>query len=368
MEIAMPVLETVGPLVARPQAPLPARHSALRRFGPLPMPSLEWNAEVERDTAHLYERIRNVVPSIEWPFFAPYVRAINAVKKERNAVILAHNYQTPEIYHCVADFVGDSLQLAREATKVKADVIVEAGVHFMAETAKILNPDKTVLIPDVRAGCSLASSITAEDVRLLRERFPGVPVVTYVNTSAEVKAESDITCTSSNALQVVESLGVDRVIFVPDQYLAKYVASQTKVKIIAWKGSCEVHERFTGDELSLIRQNDPSVQIVAHPECPPDVIAASDFTGSTAHMIDWVRKNKPRRVVLVTECSMADNVQAELPDVEFTRPCNLCPHMKRITLPKILDSLLHMKEEVVVDPAIAEKARRAVERMIYLKS
>ena len=364
----MPVLETVGPLAARPPAPLPARQSALRRHGALPMPSLEWNAGVERDTAHLYERVKNVVPSVEWPFFAPYVRAINAAKKARNAVILAHNYQTPEIYHCVADFVGDSLQLAREATKVNAGVIVQAGVHFMAETAKFLNPEKTVLIPDVRAGCSLASSITAEDVRLLRERFPGVPVVTYVNTSAEVKAESDITCTSSNALQVVESLGVDKVIFVPNQYLAKYVASQTKVRIIAWKGSCEVHERFTGDELSLVRQNDPSVQIVAHPECPPDVIAASDFTGSTARMIDWVRKNKPKRVVLVTECSMADNVKAELPDVEFTRPCNLCPHMKRITLPKILDSLLHMKEEVLVDPAVAEKARRAVERMIYLKS
>ena len=369
-EAIMPMLETVGPLRERPLAPSPAPSGdrALRKFGALPMPSLEWNAEVERDTAYLYDRIKTVVPSVEWPFFAPYVRAINALKQERNAVILAHNYQTPEIYHCVADFVGDSLQLAREATKVKADVIVQAGVHFMAETAKILNPDKTVLIPDVKAGCSLASAITGEDVRLLRERFPGVPVVTYVNTSAEVKAESDITCTSSNALQVVESLGVDKVIFVPDQYLAKYVASQTKVKIIAWKGSCEVHERFTGDELDMIRANDPTVQIVAHPECPPDVIAASDFTGSTAHMIDWVRKNKPKRVVLVTECSMADNVQAELPDVEFTRPCNLCPHMKRMTLPKILDSLLYMKEEVVVDPVIAAKARRAVERMIYMKS
>jgi quinolinate synthase len=369
----MPMLQTVEPLRGRPPAPSPAASDrALRKFGTLPMPSLEWNAEVERDTAHLYERIKNVVPPNEWPFFAPYVRAINAVKKERNAVILAHNYQTPEIYHCVADFVGDSLQLAREATKVKAEVIVQAGVHFMAETAKILNPDKTVLIPDTRAGCSLAEAITAEDVRLLRERFPGVPVVTYVNTSAEVKAESDITCTSSNALQVVESVsasvGADKVIFVPDQYLAKYVASQTKVKIIAWKGSCEVHERFTGDELAMIRANDPSVQIVAHPECPPDVIAASDFTGSTAHMIDWVRKNKPKRVVLVTECSMANNVQAELPDVEFTRPCNLCPHMKRITLPNILDSLLHMKEEVVVDSAIAAKARRAVERMIHMRS
>jgi quinolinate synthase len=366
----MPVVETVGPLIVRQPLPPPASagNLALKRFGALPAPSLEWNAQVERETAHLYERIKNVVPSVEWPFFAPYVRAINALKKERNAVILAHNYQTPEIYNCVADFVGDSLQLAREATKVKADVIVQCGVHFMAETAKILNPDKTVLIPDLKAGCSLASSITAEDVRLLRERFPGVPVVTYVNTSAEVKAESDITCTSSNALQVVESLGTDAVIMVPDQYLAKYVAAQTNVKIIAWKGSCEVHERFTGDELALIRASDPGVQIVAHPECPPDVISASDFTGSTAHMIDWVRKNKPKRVVLVTECSMADNVQAELPDVEFTRPCNLCPHMKRITLPKILDSLLNMKEEVVIDPAVAAKARRAVERMIFMKS
>lgn len=365
----MPVLETVGPL--RPQLARPSPVGSLgarARFGARPMPSLEWNSETERATAHLYGRIKNVVPAVEWPFFAPYVQAINALKKERNAVILAHNYQTPEIYNCVADFVGDSLQLAREATKVKADVIVQCGVHFMAETAKILNPEKTVLIPDLKAGCSLASSITAQDVQLLRERFPGVPVVTYVNTSAEVKAESDITCTSSNALQVVESLGVDKVIMVPDQYLAKYVASQTKVKIIAWKGSCEVHERFSGDELALIRENDPDVQIVAHPECPPDVIEASDFTGSTAHMIDWVRKNKPKRVVLVTECSMADNVQAELPDVEFTRPCNLCPHMKRITLPKILDSLLNMKEEVVVDPAVAARARRAVERMIYLKS
>src|SRR6266436_3706936 len=362
----MPILQSFGPIADRSPVPPPAAgpSAAARRYGVLPMPSLEWNEQVARETAALYARVQHVVPAVEWPFFAPYVKAINALKRERNAVILAHNYQTPEIYNCVADFVGDSLQLAVEATKTKAPIIVQAGVHFMAETSKILNPDKTVLIPDVRAGCSLASSITGEDVRLLRKRFPGVPVVAYVNTSAEVKAEVDICCTSSNALEVVESLGVEKVIFVPDQYLAKYVASQSKVKIIAWKGACEVHERFTGDELAMVRANDPSVQIVAHPECPPDVIAASDFTGSTAHMIDWVRKNKPKRVVLVTECSMADNVQAELPDVEFTRPCNLCPHMKRITLPKILDSLLHMKEEVVIDPAIADKARRAVERMI----
>jgi quinolinate synthase len=367
----MPLLETVGPL-----SPLGMRHpkkpqgpsAALRKHGRLPMPALEWNAQVERETAHLYERVKRVVPAIEWPFFAPSIKAINELKKERNAVILAHNYQTPEIYHCVADFVGDSLQLAREATKVDADIIVQAGVHFMAETAKILNPEKTVLIPDSRAGCSLASSITAEDIRLLRERFPGVPVVTYVNTSAEVKAESDICCTSSNAVQVVESLGAERVIMVPDEYLAKYVASQTKVKIIAWKGHCEVHERFTVGELDAVRAADPSVQIIAHPECPPDVIEASDFTGSTARMIDYVRKHKPKRVVMVTECSMADNVAAELPEVEFVRPCNLCPHMKRITLPKIVDSLINMTEEVVVDPVVAAQARRAVERMIYLKS
>ena len=281
----MPIIETLGPQ-ARTPLPVPQSRRA-PRYPILPMPALEWNAEVERETAHLYERVKNVVPSVEWPFFAPYVRAINRLKKERNAVILAHNYQTPEIYNCVADVVGDSLQLAREAAKVDADVIVQCGVHFMAETAKILNPDKVVLIPDLRAGCSLAESITGEDVRLLRERFPGVPVVTYVNTSAEVKAESDICCTSANAVQVVESLGVDKVIFLPDQYLAAYVASQSKVKIIAWKGSCEVHERFTGEELRRVRENDPSVQIIAHPECPPDVIAEADYTGSTSGMIDY---------------------------------------------------------------------------------
>jgi quinolinate synthase len=367
-EVQMPILETVGPNRSRTSAPTPRSRSALARFGTLPAADLRWTPEVERATAPLYARVKSVVPAVEWPSFAPYIAAINTLKKQRNAVVLAHNYQTPEIFHCVADVVGDSLQLAREAAKVDADVIVQCGVHFLAETAKILNPDKTVLIPDMRAGCSLAESITADDVRLLRARFPGVPVVVYVNTSAEVKAESDICCTSSNAVQVVESLGSDRVIFLPDEYLAEYVASQTKVKIIAWKGHCEVHERFTADELRLYRESDPSMRIIAHPECPPDVIAEADFAGSTAHMIDWVRTNRPKRVVLVTECSMSDNVQVELPDVEFVRPCNLCPHMKRITLPKIYDSLLHMTEEVVVDPAIAARARRSVERMIHLKS
>ena len=368
----MPILQTLGPsgpsaetaAIPHPEAEL---GSVARRHRVLPMPSLEWNAQVERETAPLYARIAKVVPAVEWPFFAPYVKAINALKKERNAVILAHNYQTPEIYNCVADFTGDSLQLAREANKVDADIIVQCGVHFMAETSKILNPDKTVLIPDRRAGCSLASSITGADVRLLRERFPGVPAVAYVNTSAEVKAEVDICCTSSNALEVVESLGAGRVIFLPDQYLASYVAAQTKVKIIAWKGACEVHERFTAQELRDYRASDRALQIIAHPECPPDVLAEADYTGSTAGMIDWVRKRRPHRVVMVTECSMADNVQAELPDIEFVRPCNLCPHMKRITLPKILDSLVYLKEEVMIDPTIAARARRSVERMVNLR-
>src|SRR6202171_439207 len=293
-EAVMPILQALGPSngasLVPPQATGPS--AAAGRYGVLPMPSLEWSPQVERETANLYERIKTVVPAIEWPFFAPYVKAINALKQERNAVILAHNYQTPEIYHCIADFVGDSLQLAREAMKADADVIVQCGVHFMAETSKILNPDKVVLIPDLKAGCSLASSITGDDVRLLRERFPGVPVVAYVNTSADVKAEVDICCTSSNALEVVESLGAETVIFLPDQYLANYVATQTRVKIIAWQGACEVHERFTADELRHYREGDPTLQIIAHPECPPDVLAEADYTGSTAGMIDWVRQNR----------------------------------------------------------------------------
>ena len=370
----MPIAGIYGPddfrksAQRRPNAQARTPVSPAGQAAALPMPQLEWTPEVERATAHLYERVKSVIPPVEWPLMAPTIKAINELKQERNAVILAHNYQTPEIFHCVADIGGDSLQLAIEATKVKSDIIVQCGVHFMAETSKILNPQKTVLIPDSRAGCSLASSITGADVRLLRERFPGVPVVAYVNTSADVKAEVDICCTSSNAVQVVESLHAPTVIFLPDQYLAKYVASQTDVKIIAWKGACEVHERFTGEELRAYREADPSVQIIAHPECPPDVLAEADFTGSTAHMINWVRNKHPKRVVMITECSMADNVMAELPDVEIMRPCNLCPHMKRITLAKILDSLIYMREEVTIDPAIAEKARRSVGRMINLKN
>src|SRR6201747_3210791 len=291
------------PLQGPPAVGMRSRVSPAERARALPMPSLEWTPEVERATAHLYALVKNVISPVEWPFMAPYVKAINELKQARDAVILAHNYQPPEIFHCVADIGGDSLQLAIEATKVRSGIIVQCGVHFMAETSKLLNPDKTILIPDSRAGCSLASSITGADVRLLRQRFPGVPLVAYVNTSADVKAEVDICCTSSNAVQVVESLNSDTVIFVPDQYLARYVASQTKVRIIAWKGACEVHERFTGDELRAYREADPSVQIIAHPECPPDVLAEADFTGSTAHMINWVRNNRPKRVVMITECS-----------------------------------------------------------------
>ncbi|MGC9954352.1 MAG: quinolinate synthase NadA [Rhizomicrobium sp.] len=329
---------------------------------------LSFTPEIARATRGLYEKIAHVVPEIEWPVHAPYVLAINALKREKNAVILAHNYMTPEIFHCVADFVGDSLQLARQAAKTDAKIIVQAGVHFMAETSKVLSPDKIVLIPDPEAGCSLASSITAADVRLLKQKYPGLPVVTYVNTSAEVKAESDVCCTSSNAAAVVEDIarerGVDTVVMIPDEYLAKNVAKQTSVKIIAWKGHCEVHERFTPADIRSYREANPGLVVLAHPECPPEVIAEADFAGSTSGMITYIGKNRPRRVVLVTECSMSDNVAVDYPDIEFVRPCNLCPHMKRITLPKILQSLESMSVEVAIDPAIAARARASVERML----
>ncbi len=334
---------------------------------PLPTPPMyDWSPALKAEMAPMYERVKHVITPMEWPHYAPLIKSINELKKERNAVILAHNYMTPEIFHCVADFRGDSLQLAKEAARTDAKVIVQAGVHFMAETSKLLSPGKTVLIPDMRAGCSLAASITADDVRMLREAYPGVPIVTYVNTSAAVKAECDITCTSSNAVKVCESLGAPRVLCIPDQYLAKWVQSQTKIEIIAWKGACEVHERFTGEELNAMRKDDPGLKIIAHPECPPDVIAASDFTGSTSGMIKWVMDKRPKKVVLVTECSMASNVAVEAPDVEFVRPCNLCPHMKRISLEGIYESLVHLQHEVTVDPDVAERARRAVERMVNL--
>ncbi len=353
-----------GSIAAREEVAL---LSAAERFGVVDMPDLTFTPAVARETEHLYERVRQFIPAIEWPVYAPYVHAINRLKKERGAVILAHNYQTPDIFHCVADIVGDSLQLARDATKVDAEIIVQCGVHFMAETSKLLNPEKTVLIPDAKAGCSLSESITGADVRLLKQRYPGVPVVTYVNTSADVKAETDICCTSSNVLAVVESLESDTVLCIPDEYLAMNVARQTNKKILTWKGHCEVHERFTPAELLAYKEADPSIEIIGHPECHPDVIAVCDFSGSTAGMINYVKDHRPPRVLLVTECSMASNIQAEVEGVDFIKPCNLCPHMKRITLPKILDSLVNMTEEVLVDPVIAGRARLAVERMINLK-
>ncbi|MGO9135642.1 MAG: quinolinate synthase NadA [Methylovirgula sp.] len=314
----------------------------------------------------LFAKVRNQIPAFEWPVFAADIDAILTLKAKRNAVILAHNYQTPEIYHCVADLVGDSLALAREATKVQADVIVLAGVHFMAETAKLLNPEKKVLIPDMAAGCSLADSITPEDVRGLRARYPGVPIVTYVNTSAAVKAESDICCTSGNAKKVVESLGVPRVIMIPDEYLARNIAAETGVEIITWAGHCEVHERFEAADIAELREAHPGVVVLAHPECPPDVVQASDFSGSTAAIADYVGKNRPQRLALLTECSMSDNIALQYPELEFIRPCNLCPHMKRVTLKNIRRSLENLTHEVTIDPAMADRARLSVERMLAI--
>ena len=324
---------------------------------------MEFTAEIRKATEPIYQKISKAVPEIEWPSHAPYIYEINKLKKEKNAVILAHNYQTPEIYHGISDFSADSLALAVEAAKTKADIIVMCGVHFMAETAKLMSPNKKVLLPDMTAGCSLSSSITGEDVRNLKRKYPGVPVVSYVNTSADVKSETDVCCTSANAVKIVNSLGVRKVIFLPDDYLAKYVASQTDVEIISWKGTCEVHEQFNDEEINEIRKNNPGIKVIAHPECPPDVIQASDFTGSTSGMIKYVKDNQPEKVMMVTECSMSDNVQVDNPNVKFIRPCNLCPHMKKITLPKILDCLQNETNEIVMSKKVIEKARKSVERM-----
>jgi len=329
-----------------------------------------FTAEIEAETAAAWDKVKHHVTPMEWRLHAPLIAAINRLKREKNAVILAHNYMTPEIFHGVGDYVGDSLGLAREAAKCDAAIIVQAGVHFMAETSKVLAPDKRVLIPDLKAGCSLASSITGADVRMIKARYPGVPVVTYVNTTAEVKAETDICCTSANAVQVVEwaarEWGVDKVILIPDEFLARNVARQTDVKIIAWQGRCEVHERFTAADIAEMRLAYPGAEILAHPECPTEILDAADFAGSTAAMNDYVALRKPAQVVLITECSMAANVQAESPNTQFIGPCNMCPHMKRITLRNIYDALVNEQFEVTVDPAIADRARLAVQRMIDL--
>ncbi len=327
---------------------------------------MEFTQEVKRSTNKIYKKISKVMPEIEWSVHAPYIHKINKLKKEKNAVILAHNYQTPEIYHGIADFSADSLALAVEASKTSAEIIVMAGVHFMAETAKLMSPNKKVLLPDMNAGCSLSSSITGRDVRLLKEKYPGVPVVSYVNTSADVKAETDVCCTSANAVKIVKSLGVKKVIFLPDDYLAKYVSSQTDIEIISWKGICIVHDQFNENEIKNIRKNNPGIKIIAHPECPPEVIKASDFAGSTSGMINYVKNNQPKKVMMVTECSMSDNIQVENPNVEFVRPCNLCPHMKKITLPKILDCLENETGEIIMDQDIINKAKLSVEKMVAI--
>ena len=327
---------------------------------------MELNAEIKNSTDKIFNKISGVVPEIEWKIHAPLIYKINKLKKEKNAIILAHNYQTPEIFYGIADIAADSLALAVEAEKTKADIIILCGVHFMAETAKLMNPNKKVLLPDMGAGCSLASSITGKDVRMLKEKYPGVPVVTYVNTSAEVKAESDICCTSANAVKVVESLGANKVIFLPDQYMAKYVQSKTKVQIISWVGTCIVHEKFSAQEIKDIKEQNPDIKVLTHPECPPEVIAASDFTGSTSGMSKYVKNNQPKKVMLVTECSMSDNVQVDNPNVKFIRPCNLCPYMKTISLPKILDCLEKETNEILIPEMIIKKAQRAVERMVAI--
>ncbi|MDZ4372523.1 MAG: quinolinate synthase NadA [Phenylobacterium sp.] len=330
----------------------------------------DFTPDVETATAPAWEKVKRHVTPMEWRLHAPLIAEINRLKREKDAVILAHNYMTPEIFHGVGDYVGDSLGLAKEAARSDAKIIVQAGVHFMAETSKILSPEKRVLIPDLRAGYSLASSITGADVRLITQRYPGLPVVTYVNTTADVKAETDICCTSANAVQVVEEAarlwGVDRVIMIPDEFLARNVARQTHIGIIAWKGRCEVHERFTAADILEIKAAYPDAEVLAHPECPAEVLEVSDFAGSTAAMNDYVIQRKPKRVVLITECSMADNVAADAPDTEFVRPCNLCPHMKMISLENIYEALLHDRYEVTVDPAIADRARLAVQRMVDL--
>lgn len=329
---------------------------------------LPFTDEVKARTAPLFDKVKNQIDELDWVYFAPLIDEINRLKKEKNAVILAHNYQTPEIYHCVADVVGDSLKLARDAVEAQADTIVLCGVHFMAETAKILNPAKRVLIPDPKAGCSLAESIAADDVLALKAQYPGVPVVTYVNTTAEVKAVSDICCTSGNAVEVIESLGTDRVIMLPDKYLAANIAKQTGVEVITWeKGRCEVHEQFTPEQVQDFRDQNPGVVVIAHPECTPEVVDVADFSGSTAQMANYVRDHHPDKVFMVTECSMSDNVAAENPEVDFVKPCTVCPHMKRITLAKILTTLRDGVHEVDVDPALAEKARGAVDRMLAVK-
>ena len=340
--------------------------------------------------AQMKKQLSTVVPDVELQIQAEIAYEINRLKVEKNAVILGHNYMEPALFASVPDIVGDSLALSREAAKTDKDIIVFCGVEFMAETAKILNPEKTVLVPSDRAGCSLAASITAEDVRRLKAQFPGVPVVTYVNTYADVKAETDICCTSGNAVKVVESLESDTIIFLPDEYLAKNVAAMTGKRIITpskvnsnihfadddlaggfdfvgWNGRCEVHEKFTVSDIETIRAQFPAVEILAHPECSPDVVAASDFAGSTTEMIRRVETSHAPQYLLLTECSMGDNIVAANPDKEMLRLCSVrCPHMNQITLKDTLEALRKNQYEVHVPEEIRVRAARAVQRMIEI--
>lgn len=330
---------------------------------------LSYTDDVAQATAPIYDMLKNQYDEKYWQTLAPYIYEINRLKKEKNAVILAHNYMTPDIFFGIGDFVGDSLGLAREAEKTDADIIVQCGVHFMAETSKILCPDKTVLIPDSKAGCTLADAITGADIRKLKEEHPGVPIITYVNTSAEVKAESDVCCTSGNALQIVEALGREghkRVIMTPDKFLAQNIAAQTDIEVLYWEGTCVVHEEFTANDVRQFHDRYDDVVVLAHPECPPEVLEVSDYSGSTAQMDNYIKEHRPKRAVLMTECSMSDNVAAANPDVEMIGTCRMCPYMKMITLPKVLHSLQNMEEEVIIDPEIAKRARKPIERMLEL--
>jgi len=341
------------------------------------------------NTKEIYQQLKtklhDVVPDFELRYKAELAFEINKLKKEKNAVILGHNYMEPALYYSIPDYTGDSLELSRKAAETDKDIIIFCGVKFMAETAKILSPDKTVLIPSSKAGCSLAASITAEDVRSLKSRFPGVPVVTYINTYADVKAETDVCCTSSNASAVVESLNSDTVIFLPDEYLAKNVARETgkhiifpgkngngkdmnlDYQLIGWRGRCEVHEKFTLEDIKDVRSQFPDVLILSHPECSPEVVEASDYSGSTTAMIEYVEQSNADRYLLLTECSMGDNIAAANPNKELLRLCSVrCPHMNEITLEDTLNSLKHNQYVIEVPEEILHKAAKAVERMIAI--
>jgi quinolinate synthase len=321
----------------------------------------------EEQTDYAADRLANVYPKADIEIFLPLILEINQLKKKKKAVLLGHNYMTPEIFHGVSDFVGDSLALSREAANTQAEIILFNGVYFMAESAKILSPKKKVLIADPSAGCSLVDNITAEDVIRMKKENPGAPVVTYINSSAAVKAETDVCCTSANAARIINSLKEDSVIFIPDSYLASNVALETGKKLIPFNGSCEVHRLFTAEDIIYHRKQWPGVKVLAHPECSREVTAIADFTGSTSGIINWIKSHpQEKKIMLVTECSMGDNIRAENGNIEFIGTCHACPHMKKITLPKILATLKNESNEVTLDEEIRRRALRSLERMLEL--